>query len=178
MVAAALLSSLADETPEGRSIVELARSDGLRGAAASATGAELIPFTAETRMSGIAVDGHRIMKGAVDAVIDAGDAACRPTSRRVATRIAMEGGTPLAVIDNDEVLGLIYLKDTVKPGMRDKFEEMRRAGIRTVMITGDNRLTAATIAAEAGVDDFVAEAKPEDKIRSSATSRRRAVSSR
>ncbi len=160
---AALQSSLADETPEGKSIVELAQRMGYAGATLEA-GAELIPFSAETRMSGIQVDGRRIMKGAVDAVtrlvVDV-----PPDLESAATRIAMEGGTPLAVADDGEVLGIIYLKDTVKPGIRVKFEEMRRAGIRTIMITGDNKLTAATIAAEAGVDDFVAEAKPEDKMR-------------
>jgi K+-transporting ATPase ATPase B chain len=159
---AALQSSLADETPEGKSIVDLAHRLGHNGVSAPAD-AELIPFTAETRMSGIQLDGRRIMKGAVDAV---GRLAKAIPSDLEATsnRIAMEGGTPLGVVDNDEVLGVIYLKDTVKPGIRAKFEEMRRAGIRTIMITGDNRLTAATIAAEAGVDDFVAEAKPEDKM--------------
>ena len=160
---AALQSSLADETPEGKSIVELAQRTGYAGATLKA-GAELIPFRAETRMSGIQVDGRRIMKGAVDAVtrlaVDV-----PPDLAGTATRIAMEGGTPLAVADDGEILGIIYLKDTVKPGIRAKFEEMRRAGIRTIMITGDNKLTAATIAAEAGVDDFVAEAKPEDKMR-------------
>jgi K+-transporting ATPase ATPase B chain len=160
---AALQSSLADETPEGRSIVDLARRLGYDSGSAPAD-AELIPFSAETRMSGISMNGRRIMKGAVDAV---GRLARNVPSDLDATttRIAMEGGTPLAVVDNDEVLGVVYLKDTIKPGMREKFAEMRRAGIRTVMITGDNRLTAATIAAEAGVDDFVAEAKPEEKIR-------------
>ena len=161
---AALQSSLADETPEGKSIVELARAQGHASDGASAAGGELIPFSAETRMSGIQMNGRRIMKGAVDAV---GKLAKQIPSDldSVSTRIAMEGGTPLAVVDQDEVLGVIYLKDTIKPGMREKFAEMRRAGIRTVMITGDNRLTAATIAAEAGVDDFIAEAKPEEKIR-------------
>ena len=163
LVLAALQSSLADETPEGRSIVELARRMGYHDGAAP-IGAELVPFSAETRMSGIQLDGRRIMKGAVDAVGKLAKAI--PSDlESVSTRIAMEGGTPLAVVDNDDVLGVIYLKDTIKPGMREKFAEMRRAGIRTVMITGDNRLTAATIAAEAGVDDFVAEAKPEEKIR-------------
>jgi K+-transporting ATPase ATPase B chain len=160
---AALQSSLADETPEGKSIVELAHRLGYNGVAADPR-AEMIPFTAETRMSGMQLDGHRIMKGAVDAVSKLAASIpsdLEPTSQR----IAMEGGTPLAVVDNDRVLGVIYLKDTVKPGIKAKFEEMRRAGIRTVMITGDNRLTAATIAAEAGVDDFVAEAKPEDKMK-------------
>jgi K+-transporting ATPase ATPase B chain len=115
-------------------------------------------------MSGISMNGHKIMKGAVDAVSKLASSVPQDLEP-VSTRIAAAGGTPLAVVDNDEVLGVIYLKDTVKPGIRVKFEEMRRAGIRTVMVTGDNRLTAATIAAEAGVDDFVAEAKPEDKIR-------------
>jgi len=164
LIAAALRSSLADDTPEGRSIVELARGMGYDAQDTAAAGATLIPFSAETRMSGIEVDGHRIMKGAVDAVTALASnvpADLQETSRT----IAMAGGTPLAVIDNQDVLGLIYLKDTVKPGIRERLQEMRRAGIRTVMITGDNRLTAATIAAEAGVDDFVPEARPEDKIR-------------
>jgi K+-transporting ATPase ATPase B chain len=160
---AALQSSLADETPEGKSIVALATRLGFDGVVSPA-GAEMIPFTADTRMSGIAMDGHRIMKGAVDAVVKLAKQVPSDLDS-VGTRIAMEGGTPLAVIDNEEVVGVVYLKDTIKPGMREKFAEMRRAGIRTVMITGDNRLTAATIAAEAGVDDFVAEAKPEEKIR-------------
>jgi len=160
---AALQSSLADETPEGRSIVDLARRMGYDSATPDAS-AELIPFTAETRMSGIAIDGRRIMKGAVDAVSRLASAIPSDMDG-VSSKIAMEGGTPLGVVDGDRVVGVIYLKDTVKPGIRAKFEEMRRAGIHTVMITGDNRLTAATIAAEAGVDDFVAEAKPEDKMR-------------
>ncbi|HEX5480759.1 MAG TPA: potassium-transporting ATPase subunit KdpB [Dehalococcoidia bacterium] len=159
---AALQSSLADETPEGRSVVALAKERGYEAAALSPD-AELIPFKAETRMSGVHLDGHRVMKGAVDAVARLAHSV-PPDLDAVTTRIAMEGGTPLAVVDNQEVLGVIYLKDTVKPGIREKFEEMRRAGIRTVMITGDNRLTAATIAAEAGVDDFVAEVRPEDKM--------------
>jgi K+-transporting ATPase ATPase B chain len=159
---AALQSSLADATPEGKSIVDLARRMGYDGVKPDER-AELIPFTAETRMSGIALDGHRTMKGAVDAVSRLA-AAVPDDLAAVSKRIAMAGGTPLAVVDGDQVLGVIYLKDTVKPGIKWKFEEMRRAGIRTVMVTGDNRLTAATIAAEAGVDDFIAEAKPEDKM--------------
>jgi potassium-transporting ATPase ATP-binding subunit len=162
LIAAALRASIADETPEGRSVVELARTMGVQ-VAADGKG-DLIPFSAETRMSGVSFDGHRIMKGAVDAV-SALAASVPADLEPVSARISREGGTPLAVVDNQEILGIIYLKDTVKPGIRAKFEEMRRAGIRTVMITGDNKLTAATIAAEAGVDDFVAEAKPEDKIR-------------
>jgi len=163
LINASLFSSLADETPEGRSIVELASEMGYQPEG-SIEGGELVPFTAETRMSGIRVDGHSIMKGAVDAVTTLATTVPSDLQEHT-TRISMAGGTPLAVIDNDEVLGLIYLKDTVKPGIKERLAEMRRAGIRTVMITGDNRLTAATIAAEAGVDDFIPEAKPEDKIR-------------
>ncbi|HEY8173820.1 MAG TPA: potassium-transporting ATPase subunit KdpB [Dehalococcoidia bacterium] len=163
LIEAALRSSLADETPEGRSVVTLANERGFSHNGASTDVSEMIPFTAETRMSGIQFDGHRIMKGAVDAVTKLAKDVPADLDE-TAKRIAMEGGTPLGVVDNDEILGVIYLKDTVKPGIRAKFEEMRRAGIRTIMITGDNKLTAATIAAEAGVDDFVAEAKPEDKM--------------
>jgi K+-transporting ATPase ATPase B chain len=161
---AALQSSLADETPEGRSIVELAQKLGYSSDGGVSPSAELIPFSAETRMSGIQLDGRRIMKGAVDAVTRLAKQVPADLDG-VSTQIAMAGGTPLAVVENDEVLGVIYLKDTVKPGIKAKFEEMRRAGIHTIMITGDNKLTAATIAAEAGVDDFIAEAKPEDKMR-------------
>jgi K+-transporting ATPase ATPase B chain len=164
LAAAALRSSLADETPEGKSIVALAEQMGQRADRAYLTGAEFVPFTAETRMSGIKRDGHSTMKGAVDAVARlSGEmpADLQEASRRVAS----EGGTPLAVIEDNRPLGIIYLKDTVKPGMRERFAELRTMGIKTIMITGDNRLTAQTIAGEAGVDDFVAEAKPEDKIR-------------
>jgi K+-transporting ATPase ATPase B chain len=164
LVDAAYRSSLADETPEGRSIVDLAKAQGHASNGFSTEGAELIPFTAETRMSGISLNGRRIMKGAVDAVstlVEGVPADLDDAARRV----AMEGGTPLAVVDGQEVLGVVYLKDTVKPGIRERLAEIRKSGIRTIMITGDNRLTAATIAAEAGVDDFVPEAKPEDKIR-------------
>jgi K+-transporting ATPase ATPase B chain len=160
---AALRSSLADETPEGKSIVALAEERGIRVDGTPLEGAELVPFTAETRMSGIRLNGDQIMKGAVDAILRiAPNAPAQLTE--VADQIANEGGTPLAVAHNDEALGVIYLKDTVKPGMRERFDELRRMGIRTVMVTGDNRLTAATIAKEAGVDDFVAESKPEEKI--------------
>jgi K+-transporting ATPase ATPase B chain len=163
LINASLISSLADETPEGRSIVDLARQLGYQMEGA-ADGAELIPFSAETRLSGIDINGRRIMKGAVDAVSALAKAV--PTDLQDnSAKIAMAGGTPLAVIDDTDILGLIYLKDTVKPGIKDQMLSLRRAGIRTVMITGDNRLTAATIAAEAGVEDFIAEAKPEDKIR-------------
>ncbi|MGH2387991.1 MAG: potassium-transporting ATPase subunit KdpB [Chloroflexota bacterium] len=163
LIEAALQSSLADETPEGKSIVALAEQQGATLSRAFLDGAELVPFTAETRMSGVRRDGLWIMKGAVDAILRSIPNA-PADARTVAERIAGEGGTPLAVARDGEVLGIIYLKDTVKPGMRERFDELRRMGIRTVMVTGDNRLTAATIAREAGVDDFVAESKPEDKI--------------
>ena len=164
LTAAALRSSLADETPEGKSIVLLAERMGQRADRAYLEGAELVPFTAETRMSGIRRDGRATMKGAIDAVgriVGTIPADIQEASNRVAAA----GGTPLAVIEDNRPLGVIYLKDTVKPGMRERFDELRAMGIRTIMITGDNPLTATTIAAEAGVDDFVAEAKPEDKIR-------------
>jgi K+-transporting ATPase ATPase B chain len=160
---AALRSSLADETPEGKSIVALAEQKGVHVDGDALAGAELVPFTAETRMSGIKLNGDQIMKGAVDAIQRIVPNA-PPDLKEVADRIASEGGTPLAVAHNGDALGVIYLKDTVKPGMQERFDELRRMGIRTVMVTGDNRLTAATIAREAGVDDFVAESKPEDKI--------------
>ncbi|HEY8286934.1 MAG TPA: potassium-transporting ATPase subunit KdpB, partial [Chloroflexota bacterium] len=163
LIDAALRSSLADETPEGKSIVALAERLGAMVDRAFLDGAELVPFTAQTRMSGVRRNGQQIMKGAVDSILRSTP---NPPAdlRAVADRIAGEGGTPLAVARDSEVLGVIYLKDTVKPGMRERFDELRRMGIRTVMVTGDNRLTAATIAKEAGVDDFVAESKPEDKI--------------
>ena len=163
LVNASLVASLADETPEGRSIVDLANQMGYQPEG-SIEGGELVPFTAETRMSGIRIGGRAIMKGSVDAVATLATTV-PPDLQEQSTKIAMAGGTPLAVVEGDEVLGLIYLKDTVKPGIKERLAEMRRAGIRTVMITGDNRLTAATIAAEAAVDDFIPEAKPEDKIR-------------
>ena len=165
LVAAAVRCSLGDTTPEGRSVLELARSLGYGAAVdAPALSGEFVPFSADTRMSGIKDGDRSTFKGAVDAVIAASG---RPSPAGIAestARISGEGGTPLAVIDGDVVLGLIYLKDTVKPGMKQRFEELRRMGIRTVMVTGDNPLTAATIAKEAGVDDFIAQAKPEDKI--------------
>lgn len=168
---AAQLSSLADETPEGRSIVVLAKEKyGLRGREINmlADGtAEFIPFTAQTRMSGVNFDGRQIRKGAVDAIEKyARSGGVQPTSelRNVVERIAREGGTPLVVADNFRPLGVIYLKDIVKTGMRKRFNQLRQMGIKTVMITGDNPLTAASIAQEAGVDDFLAEATPEDKM--------------
>ena len=163
---AARQASLGDETPEGRSILGLAEKLGAPAGEGLAAGAEIVPFSAETRMSGLRQSGHRYMKGAVDAML----AVARLDGDRAAfdaqvQRISQEGGTPLALALDDRVVGTVYLKDTVKPGLHERFAEFRRMGIRTVMITGDNPLTAATIAKEAGVDDFVAQAKPEDKIR-------------
>jgi potassium-transporting ATPase ATP-binding subunit len=161
-------SSLGDDTPEGRSIQALAEQffpapmqDGL------AEGAEIIPFSAETRMSGVRVDGHAYFKGASDAIVAASNLdGLHPADLEAQVeRISSEGGTPLALLMDGRIAGVIYLKDTVKPGMRQRFDDFRRMGIKTIMITGDNPLTAATIAQEAGVDDFVAQAKPEDKIR-------------
>jgi len=160
---AAMLSSVSDDTPEGKSIVALAERQGLHpnGGTANAT---LIPFTAETRMSGIATNGHKIMKGAVDAIGNL-VGSLPPDLTKHANEISALGGTPLAVAINQDVYGLVYLKDTVKPGIRERFADLRAMGIRTIMVTGDNPLTAKTIAEEAGVDDFAAQAKPEDKIR-------------
>ncbi|WP_329341526.1 potassium-transporting ATPase subunit KdpB [Streptomyces sp. NBC_00663] len=167
---AAQLSSLADETPEGRSVVVLAKERyGLRER--ELHGAEWIAFTAQTRMSGVDVDGRRVRKGAAGSVIawvveQGGEIG--EDARELAERIAQEGGTPLLVAvedaDGARVLGVIHLKDVVKDGMRERFAELRRMGIKTVMITGDNPLTAKAIAEEAGVDDFLAEATPEDKM--------------
>ncbi|HUC64287.1 MAG TPA: potassium-transporting ATPase subunit KdpB [Stellaceae bacterium] len=168
LVDAAQLSSLSDETPEGRSIVVLAKEKyGLRGREMASLNAQFIPFSAQTRMSGVDVEGHRIRKGAVDAVLDyVGKRGAPPSQlQAIVERISRSGGTPLAVSKDDRVLGVIYLKDIVKGGIRERFAELRQMGIRTVMITGDNPLTAAAIAAEAGVDDFLAQATPEDKLR-------------
>ena len=171
---AAQLASLSDETPEGRSIVVLAKEQhGLRGRDMAALHARFVPFTAQTRMSGVDVEGRSIRKGAVDAVIAhvtaAADARPVPDQvlrelRGIADRISNQGGTPLAVADGRTLLGVVHLKDVVKGGIRERFSELRRMGIRTVMITGDNPLTAAAIAAEAGVDDFLAQATPEAKL--------------
>lgn len=160
LVAAARLSSLADTTPEGRSIVALA------GEGETPEGGEPVAFTAQTRVSGIDLPGRTIRKGAVDAVVKLGDFPEDTVLalRKITDRIAQAGGTPLAVVENDRLLGAIHLKDVIKAGIRERFVELRRMGIRTVMITGDNPLTAAAIAAEAGVDDFLAEATPEDKL--------------
>jgi K+-transporting ATPase ATPase B chain len=163
---AAQLSSLADETPEGRSIVVLAKQYGLRERHFDPT-ARFVPFSAETRMSGVDVDGTRLRKGAGDAIIGFvnGEGGQAPAELVATTdRIAREGGTPLAVARDSQVLGAIYLKDVVKEGMRHRFDQLRAMGIRTIMVTGDNPLTAAKIADESGVDDFLAEATPERKL--------------
>ena len=184
---AAQMASLADETPEGRSIVVLAKEKhGIRGRDLAELGAHFIPFTAQTRMSGVDIGGSSIRKGAVDSILVSvaavpGVAATQGNAARaietvsnvegaqelvaIADEIAKAGGTPLAVARDGKLLGVIQLKDIVKGGIRERFAELRRMGIRTVMITGDNPMTAAAIAAEAGVDDFLAQATPEDKLR-------------
>jgi K+-transporting ATPase ATPase B chain len=162
---AAQLASLADETPEGRSIVVLAKKYGLRGRGITEMPhAEFITFTAQTRMSGVDIDGTKIRKGAAEAVRRFVGCAFPKEVDDAVGAVSRAGGTPLVVANQDRVLGIIYLKDIVKGGLRDRFERFRAMGIKTVMITGDNPLTAAAIAAEAGVDDFLAEAKPEDKM--------------
>jgi potassium-transporting ATPase ATP-binding subunit len=168
MADAAQLSSLADETPEGRSIVVLAKERyQLRGRELASQEAEFIPFTAQTRMSGVNLDGREIRKGAVDAItkylIQNGTSLPKEIQSAVES-IARSGGTPLVVAENRRALGVIHLKDIVKGGMRERFDQLRTMGIKTVMITGDNPLTAAAIAREAGVDDFLAEATPKDKM--------------
>ena len=186
---AAQLSSLSDETPEGRSIVVLAKEKyGLRGREMAPLGAVFIPFTAQTRMSGIDIDGSSIRKGAVESILAYASPRATPIASRSggnvaeavrpintdaiardlttkAEAVSKAGGTPLAVAKDGQLLGIIYLKDIVKGGIRERFAELRLMGIRTVMITGDNPLTAAAIAAEAGVDDFLAQATPEDKLK-------------
>ena len=181
---AAQLASLADETPEGRSIVVLAKEKyGIRGRNIHELGAKFIPFTAQSRMSGVEINGSWVRKGAVDAILDylkntapktASGAAARKTgvsaemAREVsalAESVAKSGGTPLAVAKDGRLFGVVHLKDIVKGGIRERFAELRRMGIRTIMITGDNPMTAAAIAAEAGVDDFLAQATPEEKLK-------------
>ncbi len=168
LVDAAQLASLADETPEGRSIVVLAKQKyGLRGRELAPHQAAFIPFTAQTRMSGVDLDGRVIRKGAADAVVKyltAKGASVPAELDGLVQRIAKSGGTPLVVAEGTRALGVIHLKDIVKGGMRERFTALRTMGIKTVMITGDNPLTAAAIANEAGVDDFLAEATPEDKM--------------
>ncbi len=168
MADAAQLASLADETPEGRSIVVLAKEKyGLRGRELASHEAVFVPFTAQTRMSGVNLDGREIRKGAVDAITKYlqhfGTSLPREIQASV-EQISRSGGTPLVVAENQRALGVIYLKDIVKGGMRERFNQLRAMGIKTVMITGDNPLTAAAIAREAGVDDFLAEATPKDKM--------------
>jgi K+-transporting ATPase ATPase B chain len=168
---AAQLSSLSDETPEGRSVVVLAKEKyALRGHDMHSLNAHFIPFTAQTRMSGVDVGANKIRKGAVDAIIDYVQAEnpgqkVPPAARELAERVAKSGGTPLAVAKDGRILGIIHLKDIVKGGIRERFAELRQMGIRTVMITGDNAMTAAAIAAESGVDDFLAQATPEAKLK-------------
>ena len=183
---AAQLASLADETPEGRSIVVLAKEKyGIRGRDLVELGASFIPFTAQSRMSGVEVGGSWVRKGAVEAILNylnAPSTAVGSTSavrvlqpvvspdavrevQAIADAISKSGGTPLAVAKDGELLGVVHLKDIVKGGIRERFAELRRMGIRTIMITGDNPMTAAAIAAEAGVDDFLAQATPEDKLK-------------
>ncbi|RHM60432.1 MULTISPECIES: potassium-transporting ATPase subunit KdpB [Collinsella] len=165
---AAQLSSLADETPEGRSIVVLAKEQfGLRGRTLEDKGMEFIPFTAATRMSGVNYEGNEIRKGAADSVrtyVEAAGGVFSQECEEAVERIAKAGGTPLVVTKNCRVLGVVYLKDIIKSGVKEKFADLRKMGIKTIMVTGDNPLTAAAIAAEAGVDDFLAEATPEGKL--------------
>ena len=164
---AAQMSSLADETPEGRSIVVLAKGRGIREHTFAGHEPRFVAFTAQSRMSGVDYDGTRLRKGAGDAILrwvaDEGGQA-PPELRAEIDRVAREGGTPLAVARNSQVLGVVYLKDVVKEGMRERFDRLRAMGIRTIMVTGDNPLTAAKIAEESGVDDFLAEATPEAKL--------------
>ncbi len=165
---AAQLSSLADETPEGRSIVVLAKEQfGLRGRTLEDKGMEFIPFTAATRMSGVNYEGNEIRKGAADSVrtyVEAAGGVFSQECDEAVERIAKAGGTPLVVTKNCRVLGVVYLKDIIKSGVKEKFADLRKMGIKTIMVTGDNPLTDAAIAAEAGVDDFLAEATPEGKL--------------
>ena len=163
----AQLASLADETPEGRSIVVLAKQYGIREHDMTGTDVTFVPFTAQTRMSGVDWRGQQLRKGAGDSVVDfvrreGGEAP--PELQAQLDRIGREGGTPLAVSRDSQILGVVYLKDTIKEGMRERFDHLRAMGIRTVMVTGDNRMTAAKIAEESGVDDFLAEATPEAKL--------------
>lgn len=165
----AVLTSLADETPEGRSVISLARETWTEVDHSPKEGADIIPFQAETRMSGLDLtDGRRVRKGASSAIIQWVELLgghVPPDLAQLVDRISMSGGTPLVISEDEQIVGVIHLKDTVKPGMRERFDRLRKMGIKTVMCTGDNPLTAATIAKEAGVDTFVAECTPEDKIR-------------
>ena len=165
---ACLLSSLADETPEGKSIVELAEAKGFKKPALNKDKIHFVPFTAETRSSGIDMDGMSIRKGAFDAIRNKVEKAGNKILEGTITKtndIAANGGTPLVVSNNGKALGVIELQDIIKPGIQERFERLRKMGVKTVMVTGDNPLTAKYIAGKAGVDDFIAEAKPEDKMR-------------
>lgn len=166
---AAQLSSLADETPEGRSVVVLAKEQfGIRERELSDKSMQFIPFTAKTRMSGVNYEGSEIRKGAADAIreyVSSASGSYSPQCESIVKSIASQGGTPLVVAKDHQILGVIHLKDIVKRGVREKFADLRKMGIKTIMITGDNPMTAAAIAAEAGVDDFLAEATPEAKLR-------------
>lgn len=165
---AAALSSISDETAEGRSIVELAREAyGIKEHKIDESQATFIEFSAKTRMSGIDYDGQKIRKGAADTMkqyVETLGGIYPNDCDEIVSEIAKVGGTPLVVVKNNVVLGVVYLKDIVKTGVKEKFEDMRKMGIKTIMITGDNPMTAAAIAAEAGVDDFLAEATPENKM--------------
>jgi potassium-transporting ATPase ATP-binding subunit len=165
---AAQLASLADETPEGRSIVVLAKKFNIRARELASRDATLVPFSAQTRMSGITIEGRDVRKGAADAIekwVQAGGSTMPAELIAVVERISRAGGTPLVVAENGRALGAVQLKDIVKGGIRERFDHLRAMGIKTVMITGDNPLTAAAIASEAGVDDFMAQATPEDKLK-------------
>ncbi len=168
IAAAALLSSLSDETPEGRSIVALAKGQyGQPEPSLDGVKAAFIPFSAQTRISGIDVDGRSIRKGAVDAILKSIGLTMQETPaafREAVESISRTGGTPLAVADGHKLIGVIHLKDVVKPGIKERFAALRAMGIKTVMVTGDNPVTAAAIASEAGVDDYIAEATPQDKL--------------
>jgi K+-transporting ATPase ATPase B chain len=163
-VRSVVLSSIADETPEGKSILELAK---VNPSSYPVTGARFIKFTAETRTSGIDFEDTRIRKGAADAIKTLCEKAGHPFPPAIAervTQISSKGGTPLVVSENEKVMGVIELQDIIKPGIQERFERLRKMGIKTVMVTGDNPLTAKFIAEKAGVDDYIAEAKPEDKM--------------
>ncbi len=168
LAAAALAASLADETPEGRSIVALAKSDfGVTEPDFGGAAPQIVPFTAQTRISGVDAPGRSIRKGAIDSMLRHVGLAIEqtpPEFRRAVDKVATSGGTPLGVSENGRILGVVHLKDVVKPDIKDRFAALRAMGIRTVMVTGDNPVTAAAIASEAGVDDFIAEATPEDKL--------------
>lgn len=165
----AQLSSLADETPEGRSIVVLAKERfDLRGRELGGRDMTFVPFTAQTRMSGVDYRGGQVRKGAADAIrawVESGNGVYTPQCEKLVDDVARQGGTPLVVAKDHRVLGVVHLKDIIKDGVKEKFADLRKMGIRTIMITGDNPVTAAAIAAEAGVDDFLAEATPEAKLR-------------